>query len=107
VEHFNANDKKAKSSTTRTLLVYLGDTGLALGEVQFSRKGQKRGLGIPALPLSTDFQYHTASKETSTFADAIADTETDGCGHKLYSPLKTPTVVLPNPAPNRFPAAHV
>ena len=33
-----ATSKKAKNSTTRTLLVYLGDTGLEVGELQFSRQ---------------------------------------------------------------------
>ncbi len=36
-----ATTKKAKASTTRTLLVYLGDTELEVGELQFSRQGQK------------------------------------------------------------------
>ena len=36
-----ATKKITKTSTTRTLLVYLGDTGLEVGELQFSRQGQK------------------------------------------------------------------
>lgn len=43
-----ATTKKAKASTTRTLLVYLGDTGLEVGELQFSRQGQ----GQCSLPTS-------------------------------------------------------
>lgn len=101
-----ATEKKAKTSTTRTLLVSLGDTGLAVGDAIF-QEGTKRGLGIPTLPLSADFLYHTASKETLTFAGAIGDTGPNGRGHALHSPLKTPKVVLPNPAPNLFRAAHV
>ncbi len=67
-----ATTKKAKTSTTRTLLVYLGDTGLEIGELQFSRQGQKEVSAFryspawlsnpdcfalsPDLPLNTDFQ---------------------------------------------------
>ena len=83
-----ATTKKAKASTTRTLLVYLGDTELEVGELQFSRQGQKEVSAFryshawlsnpecfalsPDLPLSTDFQYRTGSKETSTFAGGRA-----------------------------------
>ena len=72
-----ATTKKAKTSTTRTLLVYLGDTGLEVSELQFSRQGQKEVSAFryslawlsnpdcfalsPDLPLSTDFQYRTGS----------------------------------------------
>ena len=94
-----ATTKKAKTSTTRTLLVYLGDTGLEVGELQFSRQGQKEVSAFryspawlsnpdcfalsPDLPLSTDFQYRAGSKETATFAGAIADTEPDGWGRRV------------------------
>jgi serine/threonine-protein kinase HipA len=96
-----ATTKKAKTSTTRTLLVYLGDTGLEVGELQFSRQGQKELSAFryspawlsnpdcfalsPDLPLSADFQYRTGSKETSTFAGAIADTEPDGWGRRVIN----------------------
>jgi len=94
-----ATTKKAKTSTTQTLLVYLGDTGLEVGELQFSRQGQKEVSAFryssawlrnpdcfalsPDLPLSTDFQYRAGSKEASTFAGAIADTEPDGWGRRV------------------------
>jgi serine/threonine-protein kinase HipA len=96
-----ATTKKAKTSTTRTLLVYLGDAGLEVGELQFSRQGQKEVSAFryfpawlshpdcfalsPDLPLSTDFQYRMGSKETSTFAGAIADTEPDGWGRRVIN----------------------
>ncbi len=70
-----------------------------MGELQFSRQGQKEVSAFryspawlsnpdcfalsPDLPLSTDFQYRTGSKETSTFAGAIADTEPDGWGRRV------------------------
>lgn len=83
------------------LRVYLGDTGLEVGELQFSQQGQKEVSAFryfpswlsnpdcfalsPDLPLSTDFQYRTGSKETSTFAGAIADTEPDGWGRRVIN----------------------
>lgn len=96
-----AMTKKTKTSTTRMLRVYLGDTGLEVGELQFSQQGQKEVSAFryspswlsnpdcfalsPDLPLSTDFQYRTGSKETSTFAGAIADTEPDGWGRRVIN----------------------
>ena len=65
-----ATTQKGKTSTTQTLLVYLGDTALEVGELQFSRQGQKEVSAFryspswlshpdcfalsPDLPLSTD-----------------------------------------------------
>lgn len=96
-----AMTKKTKTSKTRMLRVYLGDTGLEVGELQFSQQGQKEVSAFryfpswlsnpdcfalsPDLPLSTDFQYRTGSKETSTFAGAIADTEPDGWGRRVIN----------------------
>lgn len=96
-----AMTKKTRTSTTRMLRVYLGDTGLEVGELQFSQQGQKEVSAFryspswlsnpdcfalsPDLPLSTDFQYRTGSKETSTFAGAIADTEPDGWGRRVIN----------------------
>lgn len=94
-----ATTAKAKTGTTRTLLVCLGDTGLEVGELQFSTQGQKEVSAFqyspawlrhpdcfalsPDLPLNTGFQYRAGSKETSTFAGAIADTEPDGWGRRV------------------------